>query len=77
MVSGQAKVEVDGNEMILYENQSSYIPLGMKHRLSNPGKVELKIIEVQTGSYLGEDDIERFDDSYGRLEKNKKLYYNI
>ena len=71
VVSGKAKVEVDGKEMILYENQSSYIPLGIKHRLSNPGKVELKIIEVQTGSYLGEDDIERFDDSYGRIEGEK------
>ncbi len=71
VVSGTAKVEVDGKEMILNENESSYIPLGMKHRLSNPGNVELKIIEVQTGSYLGEDDIERFEDSYGRTGEKK------
>ena len=48
------------------ENQSTYIPLGTTHRLSNPGKVPLEIIEVQSGSYLGEDDIVRFDDTYGR-----------
>ncbi len=67
VVKGTAKVEIDGEEKILYENQSTYIPLGAKHRLSNPGKFDLKIIEVQTGSYLGEDDIERFEDNYGRL----------
>lgn len=66
VVSGTAKVEVDKNEIILYENQSSYIPLGSIHRLSNPGKIPLSIIEVQSGSYLGEDDIERFEDNYGR-----------
>ncbi len=70
IVSGIAKVEIDGTEMILKENQSSYIPLGSKHRLSNPGLNILKIIEVQSGSYLGEDDIERFDDNYGRIIKN-------
>ena len=59
IVSGIAKVEIDGTEMILKENQSSYIPVGSKHRLSNPGLNILKIIEVQSGSYLGEDDIER------------------
>ena len=69
VVSGTAKVEVEGKELILSENQSSYIPLGSKHRLSNPGKVDLKIIEIQSGSYLGEDDIERFDDNYGRIGK--------
>ena len=67
VVSGTAKVEIDGTEMILQENQSSYIPLGCKHRLSNPGENDLKIIEIQSGSYLGEDDIERFDDNYGRI----------
>ncbi len=71
VVKGIAKVEIDGKAKILYENQSSYIPLGAMHRLSNPEKVDLKIIEVQTGSYLGEDDIERFDDNYGRLGKVK------
>ena len=67
VVSGTAKVEIDDQEKILQENESSYIPLGTKHRLSNPGKMDLKIIEVQTGTYLGEDDIERFDDNYGRI----------
>ena len=66
VVKGKAKVEIDSKEIILYENQSSYIPLGSKHRLSNPGKTPLKVIEVQSGSYLGEDDIERFEDNYGR-----------
>jgi mannose-1-phosphate guanylyltransferase/mannose-6-phosphate isomerase len=56
-----------GEEKILIsENQSTYIPLGVLHRLENPGKTELELIEVQSGSYLGEDDIVRFDDSYGR-----------
>ena len=55
--------------LILYENQSTYIPLGSKHRLSNPGKIPLILIEVQSGTYLGEDDIKRFEDSYGRLDK--------
>ena len=67
VVSGKAKVELEGREMILYENQSSYIPNNSKHRLSNAGEKALKIIEVQSGSYLGEDDIERFDDDYGRI----------
>tara|TARA_B100000886_G_scaffold335824_1_gene293548 strand:- start:51833 stop:53272 length:1440 start_codon:yes stop_codon:yes gene_type:complete len=67
IVSGTAKVEIDEKETLLTENQSAYIPLGSKHRLSNPGTIDLKIIEIQSGSYLGEDDIERFDDSYGRV----------
>jgi len=66
VVSGTAKVEMDQNIITLYENQSSFIPLGSKHRLSNPGKIPLLLIEVQCGSYLGEDDIERFEDNYGR-----------
>jgi mannose-1-phosphate guanylyltransferase / mannose-6-phosphate isomerase len=53
-------------KILLGENQSTYIPLGETHRLANPGKVPLEIIEVQSGSYLGEDDIVRFEDSYGR-----------
>jgi mannose-1-phosphate guanylyltransferase / mannose-6-phosphate isomerase len=66
VVSGTAEV-VNGDQVFtLTENQSTYIPLGQKHRLSNPGKVPLEIIEVQSGSYLGEDDIVRFEDSYGR-----------
>ena len=52
--------------LVLSENQSTYIPLGQVHRLANPGKVPLEIIEVQSGSYLGEDDIVRFEDTYGR-----------
>ena len=66
VVSGTAKVEINAEETTLYENQSSYIPLGSKHRLSNPGKIPLTIIEVQSGTYLGEDDIQRFEDNYGR-----------
>ena len=71
VVSGTAKVEINGKEIILNANQSSYIPLGSKHRLSNPGREDLKIIEVQSGSYLGEDDIERFEDNYGRTGQIK------
>ena len=66
VVKGTAKVEIDSKISFLRENQSTYIPLGSKHRLSNPGKVTLSIIEVQNGSYLGEDDIIRFEDNYGR-----------
>ena len=60
------EVEVDKVVKILSENESIYIPLGSKHRLTNPGKVDLILIEVQSGSYLGEDDICRFKDDYGR-----------
>ena len=67
VVNGTAKVEIDGKKIILHENQSSYIPLGSKHRLSNPGKIPLKLIEVQSGEYVGEDDIKRFEDNYGRV----------
>ena len=66
VVTGTAEVEVDDNKSILTENQSPYIPLGSKHRLSNPGSINLVLIEVQSGTYLGEDDIVRFDDIYGR-----------
>tara|TARA_Y200000002_G_scaffold306880_1_gene262874 strand:- start:6 stop:344 length:339 start_codon:yes stop_codon:yes gene_type:complete len=66
VVEGTAQIEVDGKISIIKENESTYIPLGSKHRLSNPGKIPLRIIEVQSGSYLEEDDIERFDDNYGR-----------
>jgi mannose-1-phosphate guanylyltransferase/mannose-6-phosphate isomerase len=66
VVSGVAEV-VNGDQLLtLSENQGTYIPLGQKHRLSNPGTVPLEIIEVQLGSYLGEDDIVRFEDAYGR-----------
>ena len=69
VVSGTAEVEVDEKKQLLSENQSVYIPLGAVHRLTNPGKVQLELIEVQSGSYLGEDDIVRFEDVYGRVEK--------
>lgn len=66
VVSGTARVTRGDDCFILTEDQSTYIPLGMKHRLENPGAIPLHLIEVQTGSYLGEDDIVRFDDDYGR-----------
>lgn len=66
VVKGSATVTVGEEETILGEDQSTYIPLGNKHRLANPGVIPLEIIEVQTGSYLGEDDIVRFEDVYGR-----------
>jgi mannose-1-phosphate guanylyltransferase/mannose-6-phosphate isomerase len=66
IVQGTAKITRGEETMILSENQSTYIPLGVKHRLENPGKLPLEMIEVQSGSYLGEDDIVRFDDIYGR-----------
>lgn len=66
VVSGTAEVTCDDKVFLLGENQSTYIPLGSKHRLRNPGMVPLELIEVQSGSYLGEDDIVRFDDVYGR-----------
>ena len=66
VVSGTAEVTNGDQVMLLGENQSTYIPLGQVHRLANPGKVPLEIIEVQSGSYLGEDDIVRFEDHYGR-----------
>lgn len=69
VVNGTAKVTKDDKEFILSENESTYIPLGAKHRLENIGKIPLELIEVQTGSYLGEDDIVRFDDVYGREGK--------
>lgn len=66
VVSGTAVVRCGDEERLISENQSTYIPLGVKHSLSNPGKVLLELIEVQSGSYLGEDDIVRFQDRYGR-----------
>jgi mannose-1-phosphate guanylyltransferase len=66
VVSGTAKVTNGDKELLLTENQSTYIPVGVIHALENPGKVDLELIEVQSGSYLGEDDIVRFDDRYGR-----------
>ena len=66
VVRGTAEVTVDGTITVLNENQSIYLPLGCVHRLANPGKIELELIEVQTGSYLGEDDIIRIEDEFGR-----------
>ena len=68
VVSGTARVTRGEEEFILSENESTYIPLGVTHRLENPGTIPLKIIEVQSGTYLGEDDIVRFEDKYGRRE---------
>ena len=67
VVTGTAKVEIDDKNLLLEENQSVYIPLGSKHRLTNPGRIPLILIEVQSGAYLSEDDIVRFDDVYGRI----------
>jgi mannose-1-phosphate guanylyltransferase/mannose-6-phosphate isomerase len=66
VVSGTAKVTKGDEVLLLSENQSTFIPLGTTHRLENPGRVELEMVEVQSGSYLGEDDIVRFEDVYGR-----------
>ena len=67
VVNGTAEVQINQDKFILAENQSTFIPSGSKHRLSNPGKLPLQLIEVQSGSYLGEDDIKRFEDNYGRI----------
>lgn len=69
VVSGTAEVTRGDDVILLSENQSTYIPLGVTHRLKNPGKLPLELIEVQSGSYLGEDDIVRFEDQYGRAPK--------
>ena len=66
IVRGTAKVQINDDVKLLSENESTYIPLGSKHRLSNPGRVTLVLIEVQSGTYLGEDDIVRYEDNYGR-----------
>ena len=68
VVKGTALVERDGEKHLVGENQSTYIPMGCKHRLSNPGRIPVEMIEVQSGEYLGEDDIVRFEDRYGRNE---------
>jgi mannose-1-phosphate guanylyltransferase/mannose-6-phosphate isomerase len=67
VVRGTALVTLNGAEKIVHENESIYIPIGAEHRLENPGKISLELIEVQTGSYLGEDDIIRIEDDYRRL----------
>ena len=63
---GTARVTVDDVVKIVHENESIYIPIGAVHRLENPGKIPLELIEVQTGSYLGDDDIVRIEDDYRR-----------
>jgi mannose-1-phosphate guanylyltransferase/mannose-6-phosphate isomerase len=70
VVSGTARITRNDEVFLLEENESTYIPLGAKHRIENPGKIPLHIIEVQSGSYLGEDDIVRFEDRYGRDSKS-------
>jgi mannose-1-phosphate guanylyltransferase/mannose-6-phosphate isomerase len=72
VVSGAALVTCDDREFLLQENESTYIPQGSRHRLENPGKVPLHLVEVQSGGYLGEDDIVRFEDTYGRAPPSKK-----
>ena len=67
VVSGTARVTIGDKTFVLSENESTYIPIGVVHALENPGKVELELIEVQSGLYLGEDDIVRFEDVYGRV----------
>jgi mannose-1-phosphate guanylyltransferase/mannose-6-phosphate isomerase len=66
IVTGTARITNGEQVFLLHENQSTYIPAGVMHRLENPGVIELELIEVQNGSYLGEDDIVRFEDDYGR-----------
>jgi mannose-6-phosphate isomerase-like protein (cupin superfamily) len=66
VVAGTAMVVRDDEAIMLRENESVYLPLGCTHRLENPGRIPLTLIEVQSGSYLGEDDIVRFEDTYGR-----------
>ncbi|MDE2348691.1 MAG: mannose-1-phosphate guanylyltransferase/mannose-6-phosphate isomerase, partial [Gammaproteobacteria bacterium] len=70
VVSGTARITRDDKTFLLSENESTYIPIGATHRIENPGKVPLHLIEVQSGSYLGEDDIVRFEDNYGREGTN-------
>ena len=69
IVSGTARVRNGDKEFILTENQSAYIPVGTVHAIENPGKIPLEFIEVQSGAYLEEDDIIRFEDMYGRNAK--------
>ena len=72
VVSGTAEVTVDDKVVLLSENQSIYVPLGVKHRIKNPGTIPLVFIEVQSGAYLGEDDIVRLQDNYGREGMGEK-----
>lgn len=72
VVMGTARVTCGDKVFLLHENESTYIPIGTRHRLENPGKVPLHLIEVQSGTYLGEDDIVRFEDTYGRTDEPAK-----
>ncbi|MEC6999742.1 phosphomannose isomerase type II C-terminal cupin domain [Brucella abortus] len=67
VVRGVAEIVIDDKSLFLSENESTYISQGAIHRVSNPGKILLELIEVQTGAYLGEDDIVRFEDDFGRV----------
>jgi mannose-1-phosphate guanylyltransferase/mannose-6-phosphate isomerase len=69
VVSGTAKVTIDKKDILLRKGESTFVPIGSMHRLENPGLVPLEMIEVQIGDYIGEDDILRFDDDYGRVEE--------
>lgn len=71
VVEGTARVTKGDEELLLTENQSTYIPIGVQHRLENPGEINLTLIEVQSGAYLGEDDIVRFEDLYGRHDRDE------
>jgi mannose-1-phosphate guanylyltransferase/mannose-6-phosphate isomerase len=71
VVSGSAEVTVGDEVTMLQENESTYIPAGTRHRLANPGPVRLELVEIQCGPYLGEDDIVRFEDRYGRAEQTE------
>jgi len=73
VVSGTALVTVGGREQYVHENESAFVPKSTQHRLANPGTVPLEIIEVQNGEYLGEDDIVRFEDAYGRAGQSSPL----
>jgi mannose-1-phosphate guanylyltransferase/mannose-6-phosphate isomerase len=66
VVRGTAEIMVDDRTLVLHENEAAYIPIGAVHRLTNPGRIPLELIEVQVGSYTGEDDIVRVEDVYGR-----------
>ena len=68
VATGTAKVTCGEDTMLVFENESTYIPSGEKHRLENPGVIPLELIEVQNGRYLEEDDIVRFDDDFGRSD---------
>ncbi len=72
VVSGTAAVTVGDRTYSVHPNESTYVPVSTKHRLENPGKVPLQLIEVQNGDYIEEDDIVRFDDEYGRSAKGKQ-----